>query len=260
MRLSSRECNVNELWQVIAELCLELHPDRIEAIASKISSLASVARFEQVKTSFGPNADLRLFECLYRAWRNTPGIGSAELAAALRSTSAAANLYESRSSIELVWTGPSTEMVPVRNTERVLCEIVAAAKTRIFIVSYVAYEVDSVVQALQNAAARNVRIDMLLESSIEHGGSVTVDSVKTMERSIPSVHIYAWKPEGIGGSVHAKCAVADGNVALITSANLSPAAMERNMELGVLVKGGHLPANLLRHLDALVTTGTVEPL
>jgi len=60
------------------------------------------------------------------------------------------------------------------------------------------------------------------------------------------------------GAVHAKCAVSDGKLAFITSANLSTAAMERNMELGVLVRGGHLPDELHRHLNALVATETVE--
>ena len=59
------------------------------------------------------------------------------------------------------------------------------------------------------------------------------------------------------GSVHAKCAVADDRIAFLTSANLSEAAMERNMELGVLVRGGHLPEELHRHLEALVKTGVV---
>jgi cardiolipin synthase A/B len=77
--------------------------------------------------------------------------------------------------------------------------------------------------------------------------------------------VFVWKPDaGKAGSgwpsrsVHAKCAVADGAVAFITSANLSTAAMERNMELGVLIRGGTIPDNLDRHLDALVTTGIVE--
>jgi hypothetical protein len=38
------------------------------------------------------------------------------------------------------------------------------------------------------------------------------------------------------------------------SANVSDAAMEWNMELGVLLRGGQLPGQLDRHLAALVTT------
>lgn len=49
-----------------------------------------------------------------------------------------------------------------------------------------------------------------------------------------------------------------GTLAFITSANLTSAAMERNMELGVLVKGGELPFELHRHLEALISAKVIE--
>ncbi|MFN8105307.1 MAG: phospholipase D-like domain-containing protein [Acidimicrobiia bacterium] len=42
-------------------------------------------------------------------------------------------------------------------------------------------------------------------------------------------------------SLHAKCAVADDHTALVTSANLTGAGLEHNMELGLLVRGGGVP-------------------
>jgi phosphatidylserine/phosphatidylglycerophosphate/cardiolipin synthase-like enzyme len=59
------------------------------------------------------------------------------------------------------------------------------------------------------------------------------------------------------GAVHAKCAVADGKVAFVTSANLTAAAMERNMEVGLLIRGGHVPEQLHQHFSALVESGTI---
>jgi len=256
---------MNELWQVIAELGLELHPDRISAIASKIETLGSVEQFALVKPAFGPNADKSMIGRLDSAWRDAKHVNPDELAAALRGASAAAALHERRGSVEMVWTGPSTGMVPVRHTEQVLCEVIESARNRLFIVSFVAYEVASIIKALQDAVGRQVQVDVLLESSAERGGKVTVDSVSTMKDAVPSANLYVWH-EGTGkkavaamtGAVHAKCAVSDGKLAFITSANLSTAAMERNMELGVLVKGGQLPDDLHRHLDALVTAEIVE--
>jgi phosphatidylserine/phosphatidylglycerophosphate/cardiolipin synthase-like enzyme len=143
--------------------------------------------------------------------------------------------------------------------------VIESAKKRLFMVSFVAYEVTSIGKALKDASERHVRIDVLLESSIERGGKVTTDSVKTMKDVVPSVNVYVWHAathdlhkSSLIGSVHAKCAVSDGELAFITSANLSGAAMERNMELGILVRGGHLPEQLHRHLESLVTTGIVE--
>jgi cardiolipin synthase len=42
--------------------------------------------------------------------------------------------------------------------------------------------------------------------------------------------------------MHVKAAAADSRVAFLSGANLTEAALERNMELGVLIRGGHLPA------------------
>ena len=71
--------------------------------------------------------------------------------------------------------------------------------------------------------------------------------------SLPSVG------EFVGGKVHAKVAVADGNIAFISSANLTGHAMEKNMEAGVLMQGGDLPTQLQDHLDGLVDVRTIVP-
>ena len=187
-----------------------------------------------------------------------------DVASALQGASATAILRENRGAVELVWTGPSTGQVPVRHTEQVLCEVIEAAKRRLFLVSFVAYEVDSIIRALHGAIGRQVQIDVLLESSDKHGGRVTYDYVKAMKSILPSIDVYVWSsnrkslPGQLSGAVHAKCAIADGELAFITSANLASAAMERNMELGVLVKGGELPIELHRHLEALISTKVIE--
>ena len=251
---------MNDLWQVIAELGLELHPDRIAAVAIKIESLGSVEQFAMVRPIFGPNVDKSMVSRLEANWRNAKGVRSSEVAAALRGASATAVLHERRGSVELVWTGPSTGMVPVRHTEQVLCEVIESSRNRIFLVSFVAYEVHLITKALQDAIGRQVHVDILLESSTDHGGKVSVNSVKTMKETALSANVYVWKKltGQQAGVVHAKCAVSDGKLAFITSANLSTAAMERNMEIGVLIRGGHLPEELHKHLEALVKTGMVE--
>jgi len=255
---------MDELMEVIAELGLELHPDRISIVASKIEMLGSVEQFALTRSSFGPNTDKELVGRLGCAWLNSKGTSPSDVASALRGASAAATLRENRGAMELVWTGPSTGQVPVRHTEQVLCEVIEAAKRKLFLVSFVAYEVDSIIRALRGAIGRQVQIAVLLELSDKHGGRVTYDSVKAMKDIFPSIDVYVWAtgkkslPKQLSGAVHAKCAVADGELAFITSANLTSAAMEINMELGVLVKGGELPSELHRHLEALVYTKTIE--
>ena len=255
---------MDDLLAVIAELGLELHPDRVSTVAAKIETLGSVEQFALTKSSFGPNADKELVGRLDRAWKNSKDTAPSDVASALRGASAAAVLRENRGAVELVWTGPSTGQVPVRHTEQVLCEVIESAKRRLFLVSFVAYEVDSIIRALHGAIGRQVQIAVLLESSDAHGGRVSHDSVRSMKRILPSIDVYVWcsemksKSGQFSGAVHAKCAVADDELAFITSANLTSAAMEHNMELGALVKGGELPFELHRHLEALISTKVIE--
>ena len=254
---------MDELLATIAELGLELHPDRINVVASRLGKIASVEQFAAIKSSFGPNADKQLVDRLSAAWRSAADVAPRDIAIALRGASSAAAAQERRGAVELAWTGPFTGQVPVRHTEQVLCEVIDAARRRLFLVSFVAYEVPSIATAFRGAVERNVEVSILLELSSEHGGKIkNHDSVKLMRDLLPSARLYAWDPEcqvvQPRGAVHAKCAVADGEVAFITSANLTSAAMERNMELGVLVKGGSLPRELHQPRDALVSTQVID--
>ena len=165
-------------------------------------------------------------------------------------------------STELVWTGPTTPFVSARRTEQALLQVIDSARSTLFITSFVAYDVSSIVAALNVASARGVSISMLLESSQEHGGSISMDVIGKMRSLVPAARLYGWldkTDEFADGRVHAKVAVADGKVCFITSANLTGYAMERNMEAGILVSGGQIPSTLDEHLRALVNIGVVSP-
>jgi cardiolipin synthase len=255
---------MDDLLKVIAEFGIELHPDRVALIASKIETLGSVEQFGLIKSSFGPNTDKELVARLGQAWRNNSQSSPTDVAYALRGASATAIEAQKRGAVEMVWTGPTAGQVAVRHTEQVLCEVIDSAARRLFVVSFVAYRIEAIIRSLRQAVGRQVQIDVLLESSESNGGRVNHDSIKLMKNSLPSINTYIWVPERKGessqvsGAVHAKCAVADGALAFITSANLTGHAMEHNMELGVLVRGGDLPRELHHHLESLIASGIIE--
>lgn len=251
-----------DIWKIIADIGIELHPDRVDTIADKIAGLSSVEEFHKVNSGFSPAANKPLMNALKKTWKKYPKVSPLELASALRGASGTASIMEKREAVEMVWTGPSTGLVASRHTEQVLLEVIDSAKKRLFIVSFVAYDIESIKKVLQSAVSRNVKIDILLESSKTHGGKVDIDSIDSFKKAVPSASVYAWNSESKfsdrwNGAVHAKCAVSDGSLAFITSANLTRAAMEKNMELGVLIRGGNLPEKLEQHLEALVTTGVI---
>ncbi len=61
-------------------------------------------------------------------------------------------------------------------------------------------------------------------------------------------------------SLHAKCVVVDRRVALVTSANFTEAAQERNVEAGVLVHSARFAARLADHFGALAEVGLLRRL
>ena len=61
------------------------------------------------------------------------------------------------------------------------------------------------------------------------------------------------------GYIHAKCAVADERLAVISSANLTRWALEANMELGILIHGGAAPERIAQHLTELEAAGVLQP-
>jgi len=58
--------------------------------------------------------------------------------------------------------------------------------------------------------------------------------------------------------MHVKAVVADSHLAFLTSANLTEAAFELNMELGVLIRGGQLPGTIDRLVDSLVESEALQ--
>jgi cardiolipin synthase len=256
---------MSNLWQTVAEVGVELHPDRVAAIAAGIEGLVSLEQLPLTRDRFGPNAGREFYTRVQQACALAGDVSPAQLASALRAASAAAAMQGSRGTVEMVWSGPSTGVVPVRRTEQVVCEVIDAAFVRLFLVSFVAYKPARIVTALQAAVARGVRVEILLESSADHGGQLDFDAVKLLRQEVPTATYYTWRQEPSSGqsekqgAVHAKCVVADGKAAFITSANLTGAAMEKNMELGLLVKGGHVPEQLAEHLEALSHSEIVVP-
>lgn len=245
------------LLEAIATLVANSPPNKIEHLASLVSSLSGPQDGSVLSQwTTAPESKLRL-KRLIDDWRKESSISGGELAAMLRAASYVYDKTISEQLVDLVWTGPSSELVPTRKTEQVLLQVVKSAQERLFVTSFVAYKVSSIMSALEDATDRGVAVSILLERSEIDGGSVSIDGIAAMKKSLPNARVFAWDKRSdkfAGGKVHAKVAVADDKTCFISSANLTGHAMEKNMEAGVLIEGGTTPKKLHRHLEALITT------
>ena len=247
---------MDKLLASITEIVSNTPPEATNQLAEQIRKIEGPANSASLNSwPVTPVARDRL-RALVNCWQDCQ-LPSNELAGMLIGASVAYNKAKYESNIELVWTGPSSGLVATRKTEQALLQVIDSACMRFFLMSFVSYNVPSVMKALIAASNRGVEIAMCLESSDLHGGGVSIDAIGHMKRALPAARIYFWgkKLDAFsGGKVHAKVAVADERICFLSSANLTGHAMERNMEAGVLIHGGSIPQKLQRHLEALITT------
>jgi phosphatidylserine/phosphatidylglycerophosphate/cardiolipin synthase-like enzyme len=242
------------LLDAVVDLAALVSPAKVRTIASALRGLANPGEAPTANTFADTAAARAAMVRVLDAWAQGQVNGDV-IAGLLLGASEARLRVERELNVELVWTGPTTRFVPTRRTEQVLLDLIASSKTDLFLVSFIAYDVPSVVRALNEASTRGVRLRVLLEASASHGGSLAVDPSAMMHSRVPAAEILTWmeKPEPfVDGKVHAKLAIIDCARAFITSANLTGHALGKNMEAGVLINGGPIPKTLADHFQALI--------
>lgn len=199
-------------------------------------------------------------------WRlECGGIPSQAVAAAFHTAILAERERREALSVELVWTGPDVDIVPLRRTEQVVLQVIDAATERLLVVSYAVFNVPRIVEALVRAADRGVVIYLIVESPDRIEGRKAYNTLAALGPTVANCCcVYLWPIEGRckGGTgkpglLHVKCCVADGRWLFLSSANLTEQAFSINMELGVLVTGGSAPAQVEAHFGEMIESGTL---
>ena len=127
--------------------------------------------------------------------------------------------------------------------------------------------------ARRTDAVPRMAVTMLLNIERRHGDTSAADAIAIrfatdFKRNWPGTRrpdIY-YDPrsvdtgEGPGAVLHAKAVVHDNEQVFVTSANLTPNALDRNIEAGVLVRDRSLAQTLASHFQRLIDTGLVVPL
>jgi cardiolipin synthase len=229
--------------------------EHIESLAAAFAKAGSASSAGGLASQF-PTPLLRDQAAdLVEAWKASPeAIDGAGIALALRASGATARAIRGEMTVEPVWTGPATSEMAVRLSRAALLEVIGLARHRLILVSYAAYKVNDLVTALQAAHGRGVDIRFVLETAEASGGALSFDASGAFAALVGQARFYVWpaaqRPPG--GKLHVKAAIADEHAALVTSANLTGAALDENMELGLLVRGGAVPRRLSRHFMTLI--------
>lgn len=176
--------------------------------------------------------------------------------------------------VELVWSGPEAQASASRDTAVVVRELFAGALRSVLVSGYAVYQGKRVFRELaENFDARpELRVRMFLNVQRDPRDTRSDDELtrEFAERfrnkewpgtRLPSVF---FDPRALEASVgpraclHAKCIVIDERRALVTSANLTEAAQERNIEAGVLVESSAFARALTTQFETLVGAGALR--
>jgi len=90
---------------------------------------------------------------------------------------------------------------------------------------------EPVVRAFEEAACRGLLVRFLLPGNNNHPVAAASARRRYARLMAAGAKIYEWR----GAMVHAKTAVADGEIVLVGSSNLDPLSMTRNYELNLLL-------------------------
>lgn len=244
---------------------VRLPPGHAEALARALEGHAAPGFYAaRAMAAAVPHEEFRqVAGAVAGAWESAfaSGAGAPDgpaVALALRVASEVAASVRAEQSVEVVWTGPSTIEVPVRHTPQVIEQLADGTTGVLWLVSFAAYKVPLVLNALERATVRGVDVRLVLETKEHSQGALSHDAADAFASLAHRVSLYVWpldkRPPAANGraSMHAKAVVSDETAALVTSANATAAALADNMELGLLVRGGSTPRRLARHFQRLV--------
>jgi len=209
-----------------------------------------------------PSANYRRHAtALFDAWAGTcPDLAGEGVAVALRAALAATKDLRDLQSVEIAWTGPATGLLVARATREALIEVIRSAKRSLICLSYAAYKNELIQDELAAAAKRGVEVMLILDTTADSKGALTMEARSAFEALEGAAAFYAWpgdlRPD-VGSQkakFHAKAIIADREVAFVTSANLTGAAINSNIELGLVVRGGPVPEQLETQIRSLIAS------
>ena len=176
---------------------------------------------------------------------------------------------------DLVWSGPEVRGLHARDTRPVYAEVISSAEHSLWVCTYAFFDGPRAFEVLARRmdSLPDLRVTLLL--NIQRKWGDTTASEQLVRRFAERLWRTEWPgasrprvfydPRSLelgspGGVLHAKAVVADDEAVFVTSANLTEAALERNIELGLLVRDRALALSVSSHFQALIDRGLLTSL
>lgn len=180
-------------------------------------------------------------------------VGGVVLAAVLRGFAAAAQT--NTTDLRAVWSGPTFDG-DGDHTTSAIAHLIDDAKEDVFASTFSATPDSEFVKALWRAIARGVRTTLLVDSRIKDGQTAAM-----LRQELNGARFWTYKhPDGGYSAQHSKVVIVDSRSALVTSANLSTAGVERNLEAGVIIHDAEFASRMRQRFTKLWEHGAITDL
>jgi len=176
---------------------------------------------------------------------------------------------------DLVWSGPEVPGLHARDTRQVYQELLGSVERSIWLSTYAFFDGPKAFEVLAHRMDAASELDVTLLLNIQRRKGDTTAPEQLVRRfadrfwqtdwpgkSRPRVYYdpRSLELDGPAGVLHAKAVVADDEAVFVTSANLTEAALDRNIEMGLLVRDRALAASVLSHFRGLIDRSLLQPL
>jgi phosphatidylserine/phosphatidylglycerophosphate/cardiolipin synthase-like enzyme len=181
-----------------------------------------------------------------------------------------ARVEGAREDLALVWSGPETVGAENRDSARVLEELFAGATESLLIAGFnfqAGEHFDTLAAAMAERPALTVEVyaHVFIAPGDDLGRALGAHdaALKRALGAMPLARVRCFRPSGAlldaardrRFNLHAKCVVADRRRVLVTSANFTFTAQERNVELGLRLDDPHVAERVHAQFEGLVKRG-----
>ena len=250
------ESTNSTLARIIAEMAKKVVPNRLIEIASTIEGLQHSEVRKELEHITYEGGDLGGYARKLLELDMSGGIDNYRaVALALRSAVEARREPDLDRYVQLVWSGPLTNINRTRTTFSMLIDLIERANESILMFSYVVVMPEHLTKGLREASTRGVKIDIVLESSEEKGFFNDRRAFDVIANISSSITTWKWSSEQRSSeksSMHAKVIAVDKTHLFVTSANLTNAALLDNIELGVLIESERIVREFKEKFEELV--------
>lgn len=257
----------------MTERLLDLPPNHRRRLAQALEAGVLAAPFTRasLRAALGIEEGADAVARVLDRWEGL-GVSGPAKAAWLRSLEEAESLREAP---EFVWSGPSIHGLHARETRQALEQSLASAEQSVWLSTYAYFDGPRAFEPLAQRMVEvpHLKVTLLLNVERKRGDTTERDDLvrRFTERfwnkdwpgpQRPRVFYdpRALAPGGPKGVLHAKALVVDEQLSFITSANLTEAALDRNIEMGVLLRDRAFAAAVVAYFRSLLERERLRPL